>query len=687
MRPVAKPVPAQRWRVHIVAAIVVCGFVGVLWKSARLQLVLGDDLRALAEEQYLRKISVTAPRGNIVDTAGRALAVSLPAWSVFAEPRNIVDVDATAERVAEALGTPAAAVAQKIANDRAFVWLERRVAPDVAERVRALDLPGVGTRKEWRRTWPNKELAAQVLGGVDVDGVGKGGIEQALDDRLTGKSTKLNAITDNRGARVAIIDDDAPVFDPDSLAGDDVVLTVDLSLQQATEEILARTRQSFDAKAVWAIVLDAKTGAVRAAAQSPAFNPNTGDAVTKNATGDKRNHAFSDAVEPGSIFKVATFAAALDAGVVTPNDLIDCENGKFQLGKHTIHDTHKADVISAAQVFATSSNIGTLKIAQRLGEDRFKESLKRYGFGSRPGTGLLDEGMGRLPQQARWGEARLATVSFGHGVLVTSLQMVGIVQAVANDGILQRPWLVERVVAPDGAIVEEHADEPGTRVMSAASARTMRAIMEGVVLAGGTGTLAAIPGLRVGGKTGTAEKVDPITGKYSKQLHLSSFVGFAPLEDPKVVAIVVVDEPRGLVFGGQNAAPAWKAIVERALLPAGAVGTASLDVQRAAITASLTSSLAKMRNKKKAHGEVAPVAAVVNVGEEDAVVARDAVVPDFRGLAARAALQKAASAGFDVAFSGSGLVTTQDPPAGAARTQNGDGDDAITFTLAFADTP
>jgi cell division protein FtsI (penicillin-binding protein 3) len=659
-----RPVPAQRWRVHIVAAVVAVGFAGVAWKSARLQLVLGDDLRALAQEQYLRKVAVTAPRGNVVDVNGRALAVSLPAWSVFAEPRNIVDVEGTAQKLAEALGVPTSSIAPRIANQRAFVWLDRRVAPDVAEQVRALDLPGVGTRKEWRRTWPNKELAAPILGGVDVDGNGKGGVEQALDDRLVGKSARLNAIADNKGRRVAIVDDADPVFDPDLLQGDDVVLSIDLSLQQAAEEILARTRESFEAKAVWAVVLDAKTGAIRAVAQSPTFNPNGNPDGSRS--GDRRNHAFADAFEPGSIFKIATFAAALDAGVVTPTDLIDCEHGRYRLGKHVIHDTHHADVITAAQVFSTSSNIGTLKIGQRLGEERFKQTLARFGFGGRPGTGLLDESPGRLPHQAHWGDARLATISFGHGVLVTSLQMASLVQAVANDGVRKRPWLIERVVAPDGAVVEEHVDDGGERVMSSRTSRTLRAIMEGVVKEGGTGTLAAIPGLRVGGKTGTAEKVDPLTGKYSRELNLSSFAGLAPLDDPRVVAVVVVDEPKNHVFGGQNAAPAWKAIVERALLPDGQVGLASLDA-----------SLAEMKKQK-----VKEVAAVVDVGEDAAAVVVAGAVPDLRGLPARQALQKAAAAGFEVSFDGSGLVTTQEPPAGAA-----DDDGVIALTLAFAQGP
>lgn len=637
---VRRPVRVARWRVWVVVAAIVVGFTGVLWKSARLQLVLGDDLRGLAEEQYLRKVTVTAPRGAVLDREGRQLAVSLPAWSVFAEPRRIVDVAGTAERIATAMGLPVDEVAKKIDNKRAFVWIERRVAPDVADHVKELDLPGVGIRKEWRRSWPNKQLAAQVLGAVDIDGAGRGGIEQALDDRLAGRTTRLDAFADNKGDRIAALDGDDGVFDLAALAGDEVVLTIDLPLQQAAEEILEVTRATFNAKSAWAIVLDAKTGAIRAAAQSPAFNPNTGE-------GDARNHGIADAIEPGSIFKIATFAAALDAGVVTQTDLVDCENGRYQLGRHTIHDTHRSGVITVRDVFKESSNIGTLKIAERVGEDRFREAVTRFGFGARPGTGLLDESAGRLPKQARWGQTRLATISFGHGLMVTSLQMASLLQAVANGGVRHRPWLVERVQAANGTIIDEHTPDGGERVMREEAARELLSIMESVVEPGGTGTLAAIPGVRVAGKTGTAEKVDPVSGRYSKELHLSSFLGVAPADDPRVVAVVMVDEPHGVVFGGQTAGPAWRAIVERALVKDGVVGAASLE------TAFLDV------KKQKAS---APV--LVEVTDEKVIAHEVGTMPELRGRSARQALRALADLDVEVAITGHGRVVAQAPPAG-----------------------
>ncbi len=646
-----RPAKVFRWRFWTVVVVVAVGFVGVLWKSARLQLVLGEDLRGLAEEQYLRKVTVTAPRGAVLDREGRQLAVSLPAWSIFAEPRRIIDAPATAERIAAALQVPVEDVRRKIENKRAFVWIERRIAPDAAERVKELDLPGVGVRKEWRRSWPNTHLAAQVLGAVDIDGAGRGGIEQALDDRLAGRTTRLDAFADNKGDRISVLDNDEGIFDLGALAGDEVVLTIDLPLQQAAEEILEVTRATFGAKSAWAIVMDAKTGALRAIAQSPAFNPNTNQ-------GDARNHGVADAIEPGSIFKIATFAAALDANVVQPTDLIDCENGRYRLGRHTIHDTHKSGVITVRDVFKESSNIGTLKIAERVGEDRFKEAIRRFGFGSRPGTGLLDESAGRLPQQARWGQTRLATISFGHGLMVTSLQMASLLQAIANGGVRHRPWLVERVQAANGVVIDEHRVDGGERVLSADAARRLLAIMESVVEPGGTGTLAAIPGVRVAGKTGTAEKVDPVTGRYSKELHLSSFLGVAPADDPQIVAVVVVDEPHGVVFGGQTAGPAWRAIVERALVKDGRAGAAQLE------TAFL--------NVKQ---QRANAATLVEVSEHKSAEVTPGTMPDVHKQSARRALATIASLGVEVVLTGHGLVRDQVPAPGQPVT------DPVRLTL------
>ncbi|MCC7074521.1 MAG: PASTA domain-containing protein [Deltaproteobacteria bacterium] len=648
-----------RWRIVAVGVLLAVSFAGLLAKAGRLQLVFDDDLRDLAAAQYLRELPVTAPRGSLKDHHGRPLAVTVPAWSVVARPRLVDDKAAVAQALAPVLGASARELQGKLGSSSGFVWLKRRAAGDVADQVRALGLPGIELQPEQRRYWPGKELAGQLLGLVDVDGRARGGVERAYDDALQGRATTTPSLIDARGDRIAL----AGGLDVTLLEGDDVILTIDAELQHTAEVALADMVRRTQAKAGWAVVLDARTAALLAVANVPLFNPN---APTPEA---QKNRVFAEVFEPASVMKVATFAAALDAGAITPADLIDCENGRFTIGKHVIHDTHPAGVISAAEVFATSSNIGALKIAQRLGEDRLRAALLRFGFGAAPGVGLVEEAAGRLPAGERWGDARLATVSFGHGVLVSALQIASLVQAVANDGVRRTPYLVERVESASGEVMRRAPTDEGTRVLSVASARTLNEIMRGVVGKDGTGVLAAIPGVLVAGKTGTAEKVDPVTKRYTNTLHLSSFVGFAPANDPAVVAMVVIDEPRGEHFGGAVAGPVFRAIMERALLDRGLLAAGALP---APVTPATAAAAAPMLTEG---GSVANV-------DDPEPAPPTGVVPSLVGLTARAAAAQAEAAGLTPTLSGSGMVITQSPRAGASA-QGG----VVALTLADGPAP
>lgn len=650
-----------RWRVAAVFGLLGACLLTLAVKAGRLQLVLGEDLRSLAENQYLRRVQLAAPRGDITDRHGRPLAVSVPAWSVSARPALVEDKPGAAQGLALALGVDAREIQKKLEGGKKFVWLKRRASADVADAVRALGVPGVELKQEMRRTWPQKTAAGQLLGLVDVDGKPRGGAERAFDESLQGRASSGAALADNKGDRIALALDGGEL-DLDLLEGDDVALTIDLSIQHEAEEALAAAIKENQAKAGWAVVLDVRTGAVLAAANAPSYNPNAPDPERA------RNRAFAEAFEPGSIFKIATFAAALDGGVLKGGDRIFCENGRYQLGKHVIHDTHKADWLTATEVFQQSSNIGTLKIAQRVGEDGMKAALARYGFGARPGTGLVDESAGRLPAAGRWGDARLATVSFGHGVLVTALQMASFVQAVANDGVRKAPFLLDHATSSAGEVVATAPIDDGEAIMSPEAARALTDIMKTVAHEGGTGTLAAIPGIEIAGKTGTAEKVDPLTRRYSKDLHLSSFIGFAPADAPRVVAVVVVDEPKGQHFGGLVAAPAWRRIVERALVEEGVLGTASLA---SAAGASRGDAMKAAKQNPKADPAALVAAAregarLVEVGEKSTAGAKGvpAASLDLRGLGARAALREAEKAGVELALSGSGVVVKQEPAPG-----------------------
>lgn len=674
--------PVPRWRVAAVFGLLGACLFTLVVKAGRLQLVLGDDLRSLAENQYLRRVQLAAPRGDITDRHGRPLAVSVPAWSVSARPALVEDKPGAAQGLAAALGVDARRILTSLESGKKFVWLKRRAPGDVAEAVRALAIPGIELKQEMRRSWPQKTAAGQLLGLVDVDGKARGGAERAFDESLQGRASSGAALADNKGDRIALpLDAGGGELDLDLLEGDDVALTIDLAIQHEAEEALATALKEHGAKAGWAVALDARSGAVLAVANAPAYNPNVPDVERS------RNRAVADAFEPGSIFKIATFAAALDAGVLKADDRIFCENGRYQLGKHVIHDTHKAEWLTATEVFQHSSNIGTLKIAQRVGEDGMKAALMRYGFGARTGTGLLDESPGRLPPDGRWGDARLATVSFGHGLLVTALQMASFVQAVANDGVRKAPYLLERATSSTGEVVLTPPVDDGEAIMSVEAARTLTGIMTSVAREGGTGTLAAIPGVEVAGKTGTAEKVDPVTRRYSRDLHLSSFIGFAPADEPRVVAVVILDEPQTQHFGGVVAAPAWRRIVERALVEEGVLGTATLakgrGEARAAPEVLRQKDTTGGKSEADRQGPKALAAAareggtLVEVGEGgeggdvgEAARGRNGragaapVALDLRGLGARAALREAEKAGVELRLSGSGLVVKQEPAPG-----------------------
>ncbi len=655
------PIVVPRWRTALVFGVLALGLCALGVKAGRLQLLLGDDLRGLAENQYLRKVKVAAPRGDIVDHAGRPLAKSVAAWSVSARPSLVEDKQAAAAALAPLLGVDTREVLAELTGGDKFVWLERRAALDVAEGVRRLGIPGVALHQDTRRTWPQKALAGQLLGLVDIDGRAQGGVEQAFDESLEGRAQQAPALIDNKGDRIAVGDG----LDLALLDGDDVALTLDVGVQHEAEDALAATVIEHGAKSGWALAMDARTGALLAVANYPPFNPNAPE--MNNA----RNLAFAEAFEPGSIFKIATFAAALEAGAVKPSDRIYCENGRFQVGRHVIHDTHRAEWLTAQEVFQESSNIGTLKIAQRLGEDAMKAALLRFHFGEQPGTGLIEETPGRLPSKSHWGDARLATVSFGHGLLVSALQMVSLAQAVANGGVRMTPHLLDRVTTHDGEVVRRAPLDEGERIMSAGTARTLTEIMETVEHKGGTGTLAAITGIEVAGKTGTAEKVDPVTHRYSNQLHMASFVGFAPANDPKIVAIVVVDEPQGPHhFGGLVAAPAWRRIVERALAEDGVLAQAQLaDTplvgKDAAVLVRAAREGAVVDDVGDAAADRADAAGARVTGASEGHAADgDRVAVDLRGLGARAALSVAEKAGVEVELAGSGVVASQQPAPG-----------------------
>jgi cell division protein FtsI (penicillin-binding protein 3) len=352
--------------------------------------------------------------------------------------------------------------------------------------------------------------------------------------------------------------------DPRNLAGSDIILTIDKDIQYIAEETLLQTIRKHGAKAGWAIVIKPKTGEILALANVPLFNPNLPGTSSKEGV---RNQAISRTGEPGSTFKMVTFAAAFENQLVSPDDIIDCQNGLYDTGYMTIKDIVKKGQISVTDVFKVSSNVGTFKIAEKVGPERLYQMIKKLGFGEAPGLGLIEEARGSIAEPSRWGKTRFANLSFGYGLMATSLQMLQVASAIANGGILVPPKIVEGL----------ESDVGPRRVLSERAAGQLKALMWADTKDGGTGKRAVIPGIEVAGKTGTAEKVDPATGRYSKSHNLSSFVAFAPVANPEIAAIVVIDEPRGIAYGGYVAAEPCGRIMSAALNRQGITGAGSRE--------------------------------------------------------------------------------------------------------------
>ncbi|MCM2334750.1 MAG: penicillin-binding protein 2, partial [Anaeromyxobacteraceae bacterium] len=562
VRPGADP-KATRWiarRILLVGLLFLAGFGAVAWRAVRLQVVQRERLSAEARDQYVRQVVMQPRRGVIVDRSGQLLAQSGDAESVFVDPeeleRKVASPARAVAQLARTLGLEPKALARKVERGGArFVWVKRRVSPAEAAAVRRLDLPGVALVAETRRYYPKSTLAAQLIGLTGDDGTGLEGIELQLDEVLRGEPARVPSLRDGRG-RLALQE---VVGSNRAREGARVELSIDQGLQVTAEVALGQAVKASRALSGIAIAMDPSTGEVLAMASWPPVNPNAlqrGDAP--------RNRAVADAFEPGSTVKAFTLAGALDRGVLRPGDAIDCSAG-YTVGGHLIHDHKPLGWTGPAKVLASSSNIGAARIGARLGKQGLSEVLAGFGFGQRTGVDLPGERKGLLPFPRA--DITLATQSFGQGLTASALQVVTAMGAIANGGKLMKPLVVLRTRDPaDGSVIEEWRPQVIREVIRPATAATMARWLTGVVEdPDGTGKRARPEGWRVAGKTGTAQKADPVTGGYSADRHFSSFVGFAPAEAPRVVIGVFIDEPKGEIYGGEVAAPPFREIASYAL--------------------------------------------------------------------------------------------------------------------------
>jgi cell division protein FtsI (penicillin-binding protein 3) len=648
------PESNTRWlklRVMLLGGLFLSLLAVAFGRAVYLQVFQQDKLRGLAQDQYVRQIEIPARRGDIFDRRGTPLAQSVEVDSIWVDPSLLPDVRKGARALAKALKLPgedAEELQARLQRAKRFAWVKRQAKPQEVEAVKALGLPGVGFTKEPKRFYPQRELAAQVVGVVGTDGRGLEGLELAFDDELSGQNSRLSGFRDAKGRKLLV----QGALDPMEREGASVSLTLDRHLQYVAEKALARAVEESKAVAGMVVVLDPKTGELLALASNPRFNPNTPESLQRQTL---RNRAALDTFEPGSTTKSFVVAAALEEKAIKADDVFFCENGAWAIGRHTINDTHSYAWLAPKAILQVSSNICMAKIGQQLGRERLVRYYQAFGFTERTGLGLPGEGRGVIPFPKA--EVALATQSFGQGLTATAVQIAAGYGALANDGILMRPYLVSKVVDPDGVVLLENRPTEVRRVVSSKVARQVVSMLESVVAKEGTAPRAAMEEYRVAGKTGTAEKADPVARGYSDK-RIASFVGMVPAENPRAVILVVVDEPKTDVYGGLVAAPAFKEIATAAMAHL-AVPPSRTVAPEVAVAPVVPPVAVKTSPNPKPPAE-RPVVA------EQAVEGAGTVrVPDVQGQAGREAVVKLLAAALEPQLSGSGRVVSQTPAAGA----------------------
>jgi cell division protein FtsI (penicillin-binding protein 3) len=534
------------WRARLLLLLLLAGFAALLGRSLYLQAFRTDFLQQKGESRYSRLLEIPATRGRIVDRHGEVLAMSTPVKSIWAIPEDARLTPTQARRLAALLDLDVRELTHKLAGERDFVYIKRQIAPDVAEQVAALKLPGIHEQREYRRYYPAGDAIAHVLGFTGVDDAGQEGIELAFQDTLAGRPGSRRVIRDNRGD---IVEDVESIKAPQD--GKDVVLSLDGKIQYLAYTALKRGIAETHAKAGGIVVVDVKTGEVLALANLPAYNPNNRVGLVG---AQLRNRALTDSFEPGSTMKPFTAALALEEGKVRFDTPIQTAPGRINIAGSVIHDAHANGILTVAQVVQKSSNVGAAKIALSMQAEDMWQMFDGLGFGNPLRLGFPGEVGGRLRPAKTWRPIEQATMAYGHGLSVTLIQLAHAYLAFARDGDLL-PLTLTRLDAPPLA---------GKQVFSAETAREVRDMLELAVQPGGTAPRARIAGYRVGGKTGTAHKAEG--GSYAAEKYVSSFVGFAPVSDPRLIVAVMIDEPAGKnYYGGEVAAPLFAQVMSDSL--------------------------------------------------------------------------------------------------------------------------
>jgi cell division protein FtsI (penicillin-binding protein 3) len=638
-----------RSRALIVAAFIACAFVGLAGRLGYLQIVKHEEYARLADSQQAKTIPLKPRRGPIVDRNGQVLAVSARAESLYALTSRIDDRVALARRLSPVLGDSVSEIARRLDSPKRFVFVKRRLPPDTVNAIRALDEPALGFVDESMRLYPNRELAAQIIGFEGLDGKGLAGVEQAWDAHLAGTEGRALVGRDALGREIT----GAPRVIKPSTAGQGVMLTLDATLQYIAEKEVDAAWRRTRSKAAQALMMDPRTGEILAVAIRPTYNPNSFGAATDD---DRRNRFITDPFEPGSTFKVILAAAALDEGAVRPADRFHGDNGAIRVATATIHDWKKFGWLSFTEVLQNSSNVGSIKVGLSLGKERYYKYISAFGFGAPTGVRLSGESRGQLRPPPQWSGLSLATMSIGQEISVTALQLVTAVSAIANGGRLLQPRIARAELDSQGQ--ERRLTEANVvrQVISPDTARTLTGMMS-MVVREGTGRHAAIAGHEVAGKTGTAQKMDPATRRYSRAPGVLSFVGFAPADDPRLAMLVMLDEPKNEKWGSEAAAPIFAAIAKEALRYMNVPPRDTTPV--ALIRGELATAATALATPAPAL-EGPPIRGASL--EDDAA----AVMPRVQGLSLRGALDALSAFDVRIEVSGRGVVVDQAPPPGTA---------------------
>jgi len=639
------------------ARIILCGlafvYVLVVLRAFHIQVIGVPEIRERGVKQICVKVPLVPKRGAILDRIGNELAVSVATKSLFVQPAKLKSPDRVADLLSRRVSRPASELRRRFSSDKSFLWVKRQMPSVAAEetlreirealgagKARGNEDDGLGIVEEPKRFYPNRELASSLLGFTDLDSVGIEGVELSLDKYLRGERAFLMCERDARGRVIVPSTTEVEV----NSQGNAVFLTIDRNVQHVAESELKDAIAKYGARGGIALVMQPKTGEILAMASAPVYNPNTPATAVPEA---RKNHALTDTFEPGSTFKVFTMSSALELGNVKTSEGVFCENGSYRYAGRVLHDAHRHGWLTVPEVLKYSSNIGAAKISERMDSGRFHDMIRAFGFGTRTGIELVGEVGGLLPPRSALTGIRRATVSFGQGISVTPIQLATAMSAVVNGGKVMKPYIVREVRDPEGRVVYRGAPAELRRVISPKTSEQLREMMGSVVQEDGTGTQARIKGFLVGGKTGTAQKVEVGTGRYSPTKRVSSFIGFLPLQDPELLILVVLDEPKGQVYGGVVAAPAFTQIAVKTAYYLGIPPTE--PVARA------------VAQKEKPPGKAAPIrlARVSSDPSESAMV-----MPDLRGLSMGRVVDVMGRYSVKLNLVGSGTARSQSPAAG-----------------------